>query len=72
MMEMCLQTERLVNVSKGQGKARQSINILHLSWQVSKDTVMLDLHRLKNKGDGESEGVNLNNMMNETSIHLGL
>lgn len=38
MMEM-LQTERLVNVSKGQRKARQNINILHLSWQISKDTV---------------------------------
>lgn len=33
---------------------------------------MGDFHRLKNKGDNDSDGDNLNNMMNETSTHPAL
>lgn len=33
-------TECFVKVSKGEGKARQDINISHVSWQDSKYTIL--------------------------------
>lgn len=61
-------TECFVKVSKGQGKQGKTLISLMFHGRIQNIQFCAGL-ALKNKGDNESEGVNLNNMMNETSTH---
>lgn len=61
-------TECFVKVSKGQGKQGKTLISLMFHGRIQNIQFCAGL-TLKNKGGNESEGVNLNNTMNETSTH---